>query len=93
MKLFLISIKENVIDIQIPSEEKKIEMFLLDYEEFLEAIGLNYEIDSLKDIFTNKEYDINSNLHKKFMEHYKLYLCVGEMLSIVNKYLETKDFI
>lgn len=88
----LVSIKENIVDIQIPSEEEKLEMYPMDYEEFLDALGYSYEYQVLKDIYDNKKYNVDTAIHKKFMDNFRLYLCVGGMPSVVSKYIETKDF-
>lgn len=51
----LISIRENVKDILIPSEEESIQMYPLDYEEFLWAINAEFEANALIDCFNNKK--------------------------------------
>lgn len=50
----LISIKENTADILIPSEEESIQLYPMDYEEFLWACGLEYEADSIINHFKNR---------------------------------------
>lgn len=85
----LISIHRNVKDILIPSEEMKISVYPMDYEEFCDATGGNYGI--LQQI-----YDIGKGLgqavNRKLMKDLRLYMAVGGMPQAVEAYLERKNF-
>ena len=86
----LISIKKNVQNIIIPSEEKKINMYPLDFEEFLWALGDNATIPFLKQCYENKtKVDI---AHKRIMKDFRTYVLVGGMPQAVLEYIKTKSF-
>lgn len=85
----LISIKKNVKDILIPSEEERIEMFPMDYEEFLWAIGKKGTVPLLRKVFDNRESV--GIAHRKLMRDFRLYMLVGGMPMAVESYLETND--
>ncbi|MCK9166491.1 MAG: AAA family ATPase [Acholeplasmatales bacterium] len=87
----LLSIKQNVKDILIPSEEEKIEMFPLDFEEFLWAVGDNVSYKTLE-IFKKKLKPLGQDIHHKIMTKFRLYMIVGGMPQAVMAYLENKDF-
>lgn len=87
----LVSIKENTSTILIPSEEESIQMYPMDYEEFLWALGLEYEADTLKNALLNKKY-LSESLHHSFMNNYRLYLAIGGMPKAVDTYINTHDF-
>lgn len=87
----LISIKKNVKDILIPSEERKINMFPMDYEEFMWAVG-----DRTTNALLKKCFDLGrpmgENTHRKLMRDFRLYMLVGGMPQAVNEYIETNNF-
>lgn len=87
----LISIKKNVKDILIPSEERKINMFPMDFEEFLWAIGDNSTYGLLRKGFELKK-SIGAEAHRKIMRIFRLYMLVGGMPQAVNEYIETNNF-
>lgn len=87
----LISIKRNVKDILIPSEERKISMYPMDYEEFLWAIGDTTTIPLLKKVFDSRR-PIGDEIHRKLMRDFRLYMLVGGMPQAVNEYIETNNF-
>lgn len=88
----LISIKENVKDIVIPSEENKIKMFPMDFEEFLMAEKENQLLDYIKEC-VKKRKKLEDVFHKKAMYSFKEYILVGGMPQSVIAYLENKkDF-
>lgn len=87
----LISIKRNVKDILIPSEERKISMYPMDYEEFLWAIGDTTTIPLLKKVF-DSDKPIGDQIHRKLMREFRLYMLVGGMPQAVNEYIETNNF-
>lgn len=88
----LISIKENVKDIVIPSEERQIKMYPLDFEEFCWALGETPLIQYIRDCFA-KRIPLERSLHNKAMLLFKQYLLVGGMpMSIVAFLKGRKDF-
>lgn len=87
----LISIKKNVKDILIPSEEEVIKMNPMDFEEFLWAMGNETLMDFIKECFFNKK-ELGQALHRKAMDYFKEYLIVGGMPQAVLEYRETRDF-
>lgn len=87
----LISIKRNVKDILIPSEERKINMYPMDYEEFLWAIGDVTTMGLLKNIFKNKKA-IGDQANRKLMRDFRLYMLVGGMPQAVDEYIRSNNF-
>ena len=87
----LISIKKNVKDILIPSEEEMIKMNPMDFEEFLWAMGNDTLMDFIKDCLKNKRA-LGQGLHRKAMDYFKEYLIVGGMPQAVLEYRESRDF-
>ena len=87
----LISLKKNVKDIIIPSEEEHIEMFPLDFEEFLWALGDNMTGPFIKQCFDSKA-PLGQALHRKIMNDFRQYILVGGMPQAVLEYVKTKDF-
>lgn len=87
----LISIKRNVKDILIPSEERKISMYPMDYEEFLWAVGDLTTIPLLKKVFDSGK-PVGVQIHRKLMRDFRLYMLVGGMPQAVNEYIETNNF-
>ena len=86
----LISIKKNVQNIIIPSEEKKINMYPLDFEEFLWALGDTTTVPFLKHCYDNKtKVDI---AHNSIMKDFRTYVLVGGMPQSVVEYIKTKSF-
>ena len=87
----LISIKRNVKDILIPSEERKISMYPMDHEEFLWAVGDTATIPLLKKVFDSGK-PVGVQIHRKLMRDFRLYMLVGGMPQAVNEYIETNNF-
>ena len=87
----LISIKRNVKDILIPSEERKISMYPMDHEEFLWAVGDHTTIPLLKKVFDSGK-PVGVQIHRKLMRDFRLYMLVGGMPQAVNEYIETNNF-
>ena len=85
----LISIKKNVKDILIPSEEMKIEVYPMDYEEFSEATGNNYGL--LQQIFDCGKA-IGQATNRKLMRDLRIYMAVGGMPQAVEAYINGKNF-
>ena len=86
----LISIKKNVKDILIPSEEMKLKLYPLDYEEFMWATG-NDTYRLLKD-FYDKKTAVGNSANRKLMRDFRIYMAVGGMPQAVQAYLEKKSF-
>lgn len=85
----LISIKKNVKDILIPSEEMKIQIYPMDYEEFCMASGQNYNL--LREIYTARK-PIGQNTNRKLMRDLRIYMAVGGMPQAVEAYTEGNNF-
>lgn len=85
----LISIKKNVKDILIPSEEMKIPVFPMDYEEFCDATGQDYSI--LKLVYEERK-PIGQAVNRKLMRDLRIYMAVGGMPQSVEAYLKGKSF-
>lgn len=87
----LVSIKKNVKDIVIPSEERHIKMFPMDFEEFLWALGNDTLMDLIHMCF-DKQRPMGQAMHRKAMDYFRQYLIVGGMPQAVLEYTETRDF-
>ena len=86
----LISIKKNVNDILIPSEEDGIEMYPMDFEEFMWAMGDEVMYPYIRKCFeTNKPM---GDFHREAMRYFRQYLIVGGMPQAVKEYVNSKDF-
>ncbi|MCD8206877.1 MAG: AAA family ATPase [Bacteroidales bacterium] len=85
----LISIRKNIQDIVIPSEEVKFEMYPMDYEEFRWALGDTATVPLLRQFW---EGNIAlREAHRKVMRDFRLYMLVGGMPQAVSTYLETNN--
>lgn len=87
----LMSIKKNVKDIVIPSEERHINMYPMDFEEFLWALGNETLMPVIRSCF-NKKLPMGQAMHRKAMDYFRQYMIVGGMPQAVSLYAETKDF-
>ena len=87
----LISIKKNVKDILIPSEERKISMYPMDYEEFLWAIVDTATFPLLKKCFEMNQ-GLGDAINRKQLRQFRLYMLVGGMPQAVSTYIETNNF-
>ena len=88
----LISIKENVKDIVIPSEERHINMYPLDFEEFASALGEDLLVEYIKKCFEKKE-PLERGMHNKAMLLFNQYMLVGGMPKPVVAFIQNKkDF-
>ena len=87
----LISIRKNVKDILIPSEERKISMYPMDYEEFLWAIGDETTTKLLRNAFSNRKA-VGEQMNRKLMRDFRLYMLIGGMPQAVDEYLRTNNF-
>ena len=88
----LISIKENVKDITIPSEERKIRMYPMDFEEFCWALGNEQILEVIRLCFDKKE-GLPNGLHNSAMLLFRQYLLVGGMPKSIDMFVSrSKDF-
>ena len=87
----LVSIKKNVEDIMIPSEEEEILMHPMDFEEFLWAMD-NDTLMPLVRLNFEKKHEMGQMMHRKAMDYFRQYLITGGMPQAIAKYQETKDF-
>lgn len=87
----LVSIRENVKDILIPSEEESIRLNPMDFDEFLWALGEKPLSALIADSF-KKRRPLPDSLHRKAMRLFREYMLVGGMPQAVSKYVETHDF-
>lgn len=87
----LISIRKNVEGILIPSEEDQLNMYPMDFEEFLWALGDETMYPLIRNCF-EKQKPLGQALHRKAMDLFRQYLIVGGMPQAVKAYAETKDF-
>lgn len=87
----LVSIRENVKDILIPSEEHHLRMNPMDFEEFLEALGEEQMIPLIRTCFRDRR-PLGQALHRKAMNLFRQYLIVGGMPQAVQEYIDTRDF-
>lgn len=86
----LISIHKNTKDINIPSEEHRVEMFPMDYEEFRWALGDETGMSLLKQVF-EKRMSLGEGINRMKMRDLRLYMLVGGLPQAVNEYLDTKN--
>lgn len=86
----LLSIKKNTKDILIPSEEHKISMYPMDFEEFLWAIGDNMTANTIRLLMKSKKPAGNA-LHSNLMRTFRLYMLIGGMPQAIESYLESNN--
>ena len=86
----LISIRRNVSKILIPSEEERIQMRPMDFEEFLWAQGDGATMSILRETFANRT-SLGDQLNRKLMRCYRLYMLVGGMPQAVAEYLQSNN--
>ena len=87
----LISIRKNVENILIPSEERKIEMVPMDFEEFLWAIGDETVNDLLEEVF-EKKIPLGESQNRNILRKFRLYMLVGGMPQAIEAYIESNNF-
>jgi predicted AAA+ superfamily ATPase len=86
----LLSIKKSTRDIIIPSEETRVTLFPMDYEEFKWALGDTTTIPLFKNAFETKR-PLGDHLNRRLMRDFRLYMLVGGMPQAVISYLETNN--
>ena len=87
----LMSIKNNVSDILIPSEERRFKLYPMDFEEFLWALNDETLMPVIKSCFEQKK-PMGQSVHRKAMTRFREYLIVGGMPQAVKEYVDTHDF-
>ena len=87
----LLSIKRNTAGILIPSEETRIVMSPMDYEEFRWALGDSDTCALLRDFFQHRK-PLGEQLNRKMLGEFRLYMLVGGMPQAVSAYLDSRDF-
>lgn len=87
----LISVRSRSKNIIIPSEETKVDMYPMDYEEFRWALGDNITIPMLRESF-EKKIPLGDAVHRKLMKDFRLYMLVGGMPQAVLAYIRTNNF-
>ncbi len=87
----LLSIRKNVKDIVIPSEETRISMYPMDFEEFLWAIGKKPVYDLIEYSFANVR-SLGDDVNRAVLRYFRLYMLIGGMPQAVEAYLSHNDF-
>ena len=87
----LIRLKKNVQDIIIPSEEEHVELFPLDFEEFLWALGDEVTVPLIRSCFESRSA-LGPALHRKITNDFRQYMLVGGMPQAVLEYLKERSF-
>lgn len=88
----LLSIKQNVQNILIPSEETRLNMYPMDYEEFCWALGDKVTVPLLRQVFEARQ-PLGDGVHRKLMRDFRLYMLVGGMPQVVDAYLRQNSFM
>lgn len=86
----LMSIRKNVQNIRIPSEETRMTLYPMDYEEFRWALGDEVTIPLLNDAFEMRK-GLGDAVTRQLLRDFRLYVLVGGMPQAVSKYIETND--
>ena len=84
-------LRKNVKDILIPSEERKLGMYPMDYEEFLWALGDQTTMKLLRGCFESRK-PVGEQMNRRLMRDFRLYMLVGGMPQAVDEYLQTNNF-
>ena len=87
----LISIRKNVKDILIPSEEYRIKMYPMDFEEYLWAINDEVTIPTIREAF-EKRKPLGDAIHRRIMKSFRTYMVVGGMPQAVDAYVSGKSY-
>ena len=86
----LLSIKKNTKNIRIPSEETRLTLHPMDYEEFRWALGDNVTVDMLREAYNVKQ-PLGDAVIRKLLRDFRLYMLVGGMPQAINEYLSTNN--
>ncbi len=87
----LISIRKNVKDILIPSEERRLSMYPMDFEEFCWALGDEATIPLLREVYDNG-LALGEAAHRRLMRTFRLYMLVGGMPQAVSEFISSNNF-
>lgn len=87
----LISIKKNKEKIMIPSEEEKIKMYPMDFEEYLWAIGDNVTFNCIKEAY-EKRKSLGDLMHNTVLKRFRTYMVVGGMPQAIDAYVKGKSY-
>ena len=87
----LISIRKNVKDILIPSEEYRIKMYTMDFDEYLWAINDEVTIPTIREAF-EKRKPLGDAIHRRIMKSFRTYMVVGGMPQAVDAYVSGKSY-
>lgn len=87
----LITLRQNIENIVIPSEEEHFVIHPMDFEEYLWAIGDEVTADFIRDCY-HKKSPLGDAVHRKIMNQFRQYMLVGGMPQAVLEYIKTKDF-
>lgn len=87
----LISIKKNVQNILIPSEEYRLKMYPMDFEEFMWAGNDRITVPAIRDAF-EKRKPLGDTIHRKIMRQFRTYMVVGGMPQVVAAFVEGKNY-
>ena len=88
----LLSIKQNIQDIVVPSEEQTLELAPFDFEEFLWGMGISEDMIGKLCGYLHSKTVIPEAIHSQMMNYYRQYVATGGMPEVVQKYINTKDF-
>jgi predicted AAA+ superfamily ATPase len=88
----IVSIKKNVKDIMIPSEERRLYMHPMDFEEYLWAMGNDTLLPLIGEFF-EKKLPMVESIHRKAMTYFRQYMIVGGMPQAVFELLRSADFV
>lgn len=86
----LVSLKTNIDDILIPSEEERLSLNPMDFEEFCWAMGDDVTVSFARECYINRK--TLGAIHDTVLKRYCEYLCVGGMPQAVEEYVKTKDY-
>lgn len=87
----LVSINSSAEDILVPSEERSLQMYSMDFEEFLWALDDELTMPLIRDCFEKKRP--LGPAHRQAMDYFRQYLIVGGMPQVVKEYATTRDFL
>ena len=88
----LVSIHKNTKNILIPSEERRIDMHPMDFEEFLWAMDETDMMEYVRECYEQQK-PLGQALHRKMMNYLRLYMVVGGMPQSVQEYIDTEDLL
>ena len=87
----LISIRKNIQNILIPSEEYRIKMYPMDFEEYLWALGDTVTFEAIESAY-EKRKPLGDSIHRKIMKKFRTYMVIGGMPQAVSAFVEGKTF-